>query len=96
LEHDATAPPDNKACLHIVENTASCTTQELIGDIGPTAAYSLQALLDNSFELIFGVASTYGSNDAPMRFHHSFGKGVRVVDRALMEIKDKNALRWTG
>ncbi len=53
------------------------------------AAFSLQALLDNSFELIFGPASLYGVNNAPMQFHHLFGKGARVVDCALMEMKDK-------
>jgi hypothetical protein len=61
-----------------------------MGNIHPTAAFSLQALLDNSFELIFGVASAYGANNAPMRFRHLFSKGARVVDCALMEIKDAN------
>jgi hypothetical protein len=57
---------DDKARLHTVEDTAPCTTQDVRGDFGPTAAYSLQAILDNSFELIFGVASAYGADDVPM------------------------------
>jgi hypothetical protein len=58
LEHDDSAPLDNEAHLHTVEDMAPCTTQEVIGNIGPTAASSLQALLNNSFELIFRVASS--------------------------------------
>jgi hypothetical protein len=91
LEHDATTPPDNRVRLHAIEDTAPRTTLELISNIGPMAAYSLQALLNNSFELIFGVASVYGADDAPMHFCHLFSKGTRVVDCALMEIKGKNA-----
>jgi hypothetical protein len=68
---------------------APCTTRDERGDICPIAAYSLQAILDNSFELIFGVASAYGADDVPMRFHLLFSKGARVVDLALTEIKDK-------
>jgi hypothetical protein len=89
-EHDESAPPDNRAGLHTIKDTAPCTTQKLIGNIGPMAAYSLQALLDNSFESIFGVASAYVVNDAPMHFRHLFSKVAWVVDCALMEIKDKN------
>jgi hypothetical protein len=88
---DVTAPPDNKARLHTVEDTAPRTTPEMIGNIGPTAAFSLQALLDNSFELIFGMASMYGANDAPICFCHLFSEGMQVVDHALMEIKDENS-----
>jgi hypothetical protein len=40
-EHDASAPPDNEARLHTIKDTAPHRTQELIGDIGPMAAYSL-------------------------------------------------------
>jgi hypothetical protein len=86
-EHDESTAPDN---IHTVEDTVPCTTQELIGNIGPTAAYSLHALLDNSFVLIFGVASAYVANDTPMFFRHLFSKGAWVVDHALTEIKDKN------
>ncbi len=68
-----------------------CTIQDVSGDIGPTAAYSLQAILDNSFESIFGVASAYGADDASMRFRHLFSKGAGVVDHALTKIKDENA-----
>ncbi len=56
----------------------------------PTAAFSLQALLNNSFESIFGVVSTYGTNNDPMHFRHLFSEGTQVVDHALMEIKDEN------
>jgi hypothetical protein len=89
LEHDETALPHDEARLHTVKDLATCTTPEMIGNIGPTAAFSLQALLDNSFESIFGVASAYGVNNAPMRFRHLFSKGVLVLDRTLMEIKDE-------
>ncbi len=87
---DATAPPDNEARLYTIEDTAPCTNLEMIGNIGPTAAFSLQALLDNSFKLFFGVASVYGADDAPMHFCHLFSKGAWVVDHVLMEIKEEN------
>jgi hypothetical protein len=54
LEHDATAPSDGEAHLHTVKDTAPCTTPKLMGNIGPKAAYSLQAILDNSFKLTLG------------------------------------------
>jgi hypothetical protein len=88
---DATAPPDDEVHLHTVKDMAPCITPEMIGNIGPMAAFSLQALFDNSFESIFGVASAYRSNDALVRFCHLFSEGTWVVDRALMKIKDKNS-----
>jgi hypothetical protein len=88
---NATAPLDNEVHLHTVKDTAPCTTPEIIGDIVPMAACSLQALLDNSFKWIFRVASAYSANDATMHSPHLFSKGVRVVDRAFMENKDKNS-----
>jgi hypothetical protein len=91
LEHEEAALPDDLAHPHTFKDTAPCTTQEVSGDNGPTAAYSLQAILNNSFESIFGVASAYGADDAPMSFCHLFSKGAWVVDGAIMEIKDKNA-----
>ncbi len=91
LDHEEAAPPDDKARPHTIKDTALCTTQDVRGDFGPTAAYSLQAILDNSVKSIFGVASVYGTDDAPMQFRHLFNEGVRVVDHALTEIMDKNA-----
>jgi hypothetical protein len=88
---DVTSLTDNEACLHTVKDTAPCTNLKMIGDMGPVAAFSLQALLDNSFESIFGVAPVYSADDALMHFRHLFNKGVWVGDRALMEIKDKNS-----
>ncbi len=96
---DATALPDDEAHLHTIKDTAPCTNPEMIDDIGPMAAFSLQALLDSSFKLIFGVTSKYVADDAPMHFCHLFSEGAWVVDHALMEIKDENshhqsALNW--
>jgi hypothetical protein len=56
-EHEEAALPDDEAHPHTFKDMAPCMTQDVSGDIGPTAAYSLQAILDNSFDLIFGVAS---------------------------------------
>jgi hypothetical protein len=88
---DMPAPPDDEVHLHTVKDTAPCTNPEMIGNIGPTAAFSLQALLNNSFKMIFGVASAYGADDILMHLRHLFSEGVRVVDRSLMEIKDKKS-----
>jgi hypothetical protein len=90
-EHEEAAPPDDKAHPPTFKDMAPCMTQEVSGDIGPMAAYSLHAVLDNSFKSIFGVASAYGADDVPMHFRHLFSEGARVVDRALLEIKDENA-----
>jgi hypothetical protein len=76
-EHGATAPPDNKVRLHTSKDRAPWTTPEMISNIGPMATFSLQALLDNSFESIFGVAFAYGADNALMRFRHLFSKGAR-------------------
>jgi hypothetical protein len=70
-EHEEAAPLDNKAHPHSFKDKAPCTTQDVSGDIGPMAAYSLQAILDNFFESIFGVTSAYDADDAPMSFFHS-------------------------
>ena len=71
---NATAPLDNEVRLHTIEDTATCTNPEMISDIGPTAAFSLQALLNNSFKFIFGVASGYGADDTQMCFCHLFSR----------------------
>ncbi len=65
-EYDATTPPDNKVQLNTVGVTAPWAHPDMIGNVGPMAAFSLQALLDNSFESIFGAASSYGTVDALM------------------------------
>jgi hypothetical protein len=96
---DVSALPEDEARLNNVKDMAPCTNPEMIGNIGPMAAFSLQALLDNSFKTIFGVTSAYGSNDTLMHFRHLFSEGVWVVDRSLMEIRDKSHIispYWTG
>jgi hypothetical protein len=91
-KHNTTALPDDGAHPDTVGAfgpTAARAHPDTVGDVGPMAAVSLQALLDKSFESIFGAASTYGNNNA-LFFQHLFSKGARVVDCALMEIKDKH------
>ncbi len=89
-KHNSTTLPDNEAHLHTVGVTAPWMHPDMIGNVGPPAAFSLQALLDNSFESIFGTASWHSANNTPMRFCQLFSKGAWVVDCFLMEIKDKN------
>jgi hypothetical protein len=55
-----TAPPDNGAhpdTPGAFGPMAARAHPDTVGDIGPMAAVSLQALLDSSFESIFGMVS---------------------------------------
>jgi hypothetical protein len=92
-KHNTTAPSDDKANLHTVGVTAPQMHLDMISDVGPMAAFSLQAFLENSFKLIFSTASMYGANNAPMQFCRLFSESAWVVDCALMEMKDKNGRR---
>ena len=74
-EHDTTAPPDDRA------------SPDTMGAVGPTAVVSLQALLINLYESMFGAASENVADNTPLQFWKLFSEGACVVDRALMEIR---------
>ncbi len=60
---------------------------DTIGIIAPMAYTSLQALLDNSYEALFGTDPTSMTEGSPIRFKELFDNGARVIDRLMSDIQ---------
>jgi hypothetical protein len=58
-----------------------------IGIIAPMAYTSLQALLNNSYEALFGTDPTTMTEGSPIRFKELFDNGARVIDRLMSDIQ---------
>jgi hypothetical protein len=58
-----------------------------IGIIAPMAYTSLQALLDNSYEALFGTDPTTITEGSPIRFKELFDNGARVINRLMSDIQ---------
>jgi hypothetical protein len=60
---------------------------DTIGIIAPMAYTSLQALLDNSYEALFGTDPMMMTEGSPVRFKELFDNGARVIDRLMLDIQ---------
>jgi hypothetical protein len=58
-----------------------------IGIIAPMAYTSLQALLDNSYEALFGTDPTTMTEGSPIWFKELFDNGARVIDQLMLDIQ---------
>jgi hypothetical protein len=58
-----------------------------IGIIAPMAYTSLQALLDNSYEALFGMDPTTMTEGSPIRFKELFDNGAWVIAQLMLDIQ---------
>jgi hypothetical protein len=58
-----------------------------IGIIAPMAYTNLQALLDNSYEALFGTDPTMMTEGSPIRFKELFDNGARVIGWLMSDIQ---------